>query len=69
MYSYIEHLHLWPECDPAQEILAEVEQSNPEDSLEDYCNPEKTHSFQRPDGAVEESNKHSEIVFIDCSLL
>jgi len=42
---------------PAQEILSEVEQSNPVDSLEDYCKPEKTHSVQRPDGALEESNK------------
>jgi hypothetical protein len=36
--------------------------------LEDCWDPENNHNFQSLGGALEQSNKHSEIVFIDCSL-
>ncbi len=55
-------------CDLALEILDEVQQENPVDSLEDCCDAEKMYSFQSPGGALERSDKHSQIVFIDCSL-
>jgi len=50
--------------------LDEVHQSNPVNPLEDYQDPdsEKMQSFESPGGALEESNKHSQIVFIHCSL-
>jgi hypothetical protein len=38
------------------------------DSLEDCCDPGKMQSFQSPGGALEQSNKHNQIAFIDCSL-
>jgi hypothetical protein len=53
-------------CDPELEILDEVQQSD--ESLKDCFDPGKKHSFQSPGGALEQSNKHSQTVFIDCSL-
>ncbi len=35
-----------PVCGPALEILDEVRQSNPMNSLDDYCDPDQLHSFQ-----------------------
>jgi hypothetical protein len=61
-------LHQHSVCDLALEIFDEVHQENPVDSLEDCCDPEKMCSFQSPGGALEQSDKHSQIVFIDCSL-
>jgi hypothetical protein len=53
------------------EILDEVHQSkNPVNPLEDYWDRVKkcTAFIQSPAGAREQSSKHSEIVFIHCSL-
>jgi hypothetical protein len=50
------------------EILDEVQQSNAVNPLEDFCDPERIHSFHSPGGALEQSNKYNQIVFIDCSL-
>ncbi len=65
------HLHQCSVCDPsALEILDEVHQSNPVNPLEDcWESPDKMHSFQSPRGALQESNKYSQIVFIECSLI
>jgi hypothetical protein len=39
------------------------------DPLEDdCCDPEKVHIFQTPRGALEQCNKHTQIVFIHCLL-
>ncbi len=41
----------------------------PVDPLEDdCCDPEKIHIFQTPGGALEQCNKHTQVVFIDCFL-
>ncbi len=64
----LERLHQRSVCDIALEILDEVQQENPVDSLEDFCDPEKMYSFQSPGGGLKQSDKHSQIVFIDCSL-
>jgi hypothetical protein len=50
------------------EILDEAQQSNAVNPLEDFCDPERMHSFHSPGGAQEQSNKYNQIVFIDCSL-
>ncbi len=63
-----ERLHQCSVCGPALKILDEVQQSYPVNLLEDCCDPGKMHRFQGPAGALEESNKYSQIVFIDCSL-
>jgi hypothetical protein len=47
--------------------LDEVDQSNAMDPLEDCCDPEKMHIFQRPGRPREQCNEYSQIVFIDCS--
>ncbi len=49
-------------CGPVMEVLDEVHQLNP---VESTGNPEKIHS---PGGSLEQPNKHSQIIFIDCSL-
>jgi hypothetical protein len=49
------------------ETLDEVEPSNPVDSLEGWCNPQKLHVFLGPWGALEQFNKHSQNIFIGCS--
>jgi len=62
-----EHLHQHSVCDPALEILDEVYQSNlvdPVESSESTGNPKNLIAFR----ALEQSNKDSQIVFIDCSL-
>ncbi len=67
----LEHLHQRSVCDTALEILDEVHQSkNPVNPLEDYLDRvKKCRAFiQSPAGALEQSSKHSEIVFILCSL-
>jgi hypothetical protein len=56
-------LSMWP----CIETLDEVEPSNPVDSLEDWCDHEKLRAFLGPWGALEQFNKHSENIFIDCS--
>jgi len=38
------------------------------DPFEDCCDPEKMHKLEGPGRTPEESNKYSQIVFIDCSL-
>jgi len=63
-----EHLHWLSVCGPALEILDEVQQSNPVDPLEDWCDPGKMHIFQSHGVALEQSGKYSQIIFIDCSL-
>jgi hypothetical protein len=63
-----EHLHQCLVCGPALKILDEVQLSYPVNPPEDCCDPGKMHSFQGPAGALEESNKYSQIVFTDCSL-
>ncbi len=55
----LEHLQQCSACDPALEILDEVQQSNPVDSLEDCSDPGKMHSCL---------DKYSQIIFIHCSL-
>jgi hypothetical protein len=55
-------LSMWP---PALEIFDKVHQSN---RGSDHWHPENLHRLRSPRGALEESNKHSQIVFIDCSL-
>jgi hypothetical protein len=35
---------------------------------DDCCDPEKIHIFQTPRAALEQCNKHTQIVFIDCLL-
>jgi len=62
-----ERLHQHSVCDPALEILDEVYQSNlvdPVESSESTGNPKNLIAFR----ALEQSNKDSQIVFIDCSL-
>jgi len=56
-------LSMWP----CIETLDEVEPSNPVDSLECWCDPEKLHVFLGPWGALEQFNKYSQNIFIDCS--
>jgi hypothetical protein len=70
LIAYQEHLHQRSVCDPALVTLDEVHQENPVNPLEDYKYPdsEKMYSFASPGGALEESNKHSQIAFIHCSL-
>jgi hypothetical protein len=46
----------------------EVQQSYLVDPFEDCCDPEKMHKLEGPGRTLEESNKYSQIVFIDCSL-
>jgi hypothetical protein len=36
--------------------------------LEESWDPEKYTAFQSPGGAIEQCNKHGQIVFIDCAL-
>jgi len=49
--------------------LDEVQYSNPVNPLEEYSGTLKTFTgFQSPGGAIEQSNKHSQILFIDCPL-
>ncbi len=55
----LEHLQQCSACDTALEILDEVQQSNPVDSLEDCSDPGKMHSFL---------DEYSQIIFIHCSL-
>jgi hypothetical protein len=50
--------------DSALEILDEVQELKPADPLEDYYHPENLHSFQSPEGALEQSNRYSQIVSI-----
>jgi hypothetical protein len=69
-----EHLHQRSVCDPALKILEEVHHSNPANPLEDSCKPENVHTafrerlWRASRGALEQANKHSQMVFIDCSL-
>jgi hypothetical protein len=61
-----EHLPQCSVCDSALEISFEVHQLNPVNPLEDYWDPEKkAHLFR----ALEEFNKHNQIVFNDFSML
>jgi hypothetical protein len=53
-----------PVFSPALEILDEVQQSNAVNPLEDFCAPERMHSFHSPGGALEQSNKYNQIVFM-----
>ncbi len=55
-------LHQHSVCDPVLEILDVVHQSNPMNPLEEECT-----AFQSSGGALEQSNKHSQIIFIDGS--
>jgi hypothetical protein len=55
-------------CGLALEIFDEVSQSQSVDSLDDRCDPGQMHIFQGRGGALEMSNKYSQIVFIDYSL-
>jgi len=58
-------------CDPSTlEILDEVRQSNPVNPLKHYLGVpgQNAQLFQSRRGALEESNKYSKIVFIECSL-
>jgi hypothetical protein len=55
-------------CDPALEVVHEVHHSNPVNPLEDFWDPEKVHKLQSLGGALEQSNRLSQIVFIDFSL-
>jgi hypothetical protein len=67
----LEHLHQCSVCDTALEILVDFHESkNPVNPLEDYWDRVKkcTAFIQSPAGALEQSSKHSEIVFIHCSL-
>jgi hypothetical protein len=48
----LEHLHQRSVCDPALEILDEVQKSDPAASLEECCDPETIHSFQSTGGDV-----------------
>ncbi len=52
----LEQLHQRSVCDPALEMLDESHEYNPVNPLDDCLRPEK------------ESDKHSQIVFSDCSL-
>jgi hypothetical protein len=61
-----EHLPQCSVCDSALEISFEVHRLNPVNPLEDYCDPEKNAHLLR---ALEEFNKHNQIVFIDFSML
>jgi hypothetical protein len=54
-------------CDPALEILDEVDQPNPVNWLEDCWDPEKMHNFSEPWRSPGRIYKHSQIVFFDCS--
>jgi hypothetical protein len=44
----LEHLHQRSVCDPALEILGEVDEPNPVNPLEDCWDPEKLHNFPEP---------------------
>jgi hypothetical protein len=46
----------------------EVQQSYLVDPFEHCCGPEKMDNLEGPGRTLEESNKYSQIVFIDCSL-
>lgn len=60
--EYLDHCRVY---EPALEILDEVQELNPVDPLEDnYSHPEKIHNFQSPEGALEQSNRYSQIVSI-----
>jgi hypothetical protein len=50
------------------EILDEVHQWNLVIPLEECWEPENMHTFQSPGEALEQSTKHTQIVFFDCSL-
>ncbi len=63
----LEHLHWWSVCGPALKILDEVQEAYPAvNPLEYSYNPGKMHSLQGPGTALEESNKYTQIVIINC---
>jgi hypothetical protein len=62
----IEHLHQHSVCDPALEILDEVHQWIRWAGR--LLGPEKNHSFQSREEDLEQCKKHSQIVFVDCSM-
>ncbi len=47
----LEHLYQRSVCDPALEILDEVQESNPVNPLEDFLDSENGHGFQSPGSA------------------
>jgi hypothetical protein len=53
---------------PWKPWMMRYRQSNLVNSLEDCCDREKLHNVQNPAGALKQSNEHSQVVFIDCSL-
>jgi hypothetical protein len=59
-----EHVHQRSVRDSALEILDEVHEPTSVNPLEDYCDPEKLHSFQTPGRDLE----RGQIIFIDHSL-
>jgi hypothetical protein len=63
-----EHVHQRSVRDSALEILDEVHEPTSVNPLEDYCDPEKLHSFQSPGRDLEWLNKRGQIIFIDHSL-
>ncbi len=66
--SMEEHVHQRSVRDSALEILDEVHEPTSVNPLEDYCDPEKLHSFQSPGRDLEWLNKRGQIIFIDHSL-
>ncbi len=62
--SMEEHVHQRSVRDSALEILDEVHEPTSVNPLEDYCDPEKLHSFQTPGRDLE----RGQIIFIDHSL-
>lgn len=57
--KFEQHLHRCSICDPALEMMNEVEQSNPLHPLQDCWDPEEMHSFHSAGGALEQFYKHT----------